>query len=259
MIPASNSLDTVGPFARTVKDAAAILTIIAGRSDRDRRTWAIPFDRTPDYAASCQSKDLRGIRIGVPRQSFGSIEPDEAKAFEMAIKELQSTGAEIVDNIELLAAKDWESYSSADRMSVTVADLADSLADYFKTLKTNPNNLHSLEDLIEYTKNTPEEEYPQYNVATFELALDKKYYSSEKFKKLEELRAYITSEGGIEGALDRNKLDVLVVPTAATTPVSFASLAGSPIIAVPLGFYGPDTPVVKDKKGDLISQAPGIP
>lgn len=80
----------------------------------------------------------------------------------------------------------------------------------------------------------------------------------EKFKKLEQLRAYIASEGGIDGALDREKLDVLVTPTAAGTPVTFASLGGSPLVAVPLGFYGPDTPVVKDKKGDIIALAPEI-
>jgi amidase len=242
-----------------VKDAATILTAIAGKSDRDPRTQDIPFDQVPDYAAVCQSKNLNGIRIGIPRQSIGSIEPGEVRAFDQAIEELRSAGAEIFDDIELLAAKDWESYSALDRMSVTVADLAESLAEYFKGLTTNPNNLRSLQDLVEYTKKAPEEEFPRYDVATFELALDKSHYSSEKYRKLEELRSYIASEGGINGALDREKLDLLVVPTAASTPVSFASLAGSPVIAVPLGFHGPDTPVVKDKKGDLITLAPGIP
>lgn len=263
MIPASNRLDTVGPFTRTVKDAATILTTIAGKSDRDPRTQDIPFDQIPDYAAVCRSKkeevDLTGLRIGIPRKSIGKIEPDEARAFDKAIEELRSAGAEIVDNIELLAARDWESYSSADRMSVTIADMATSLAEYFKGLTTNPNNMQSLEDLIEFIKKTEVEEYPRYDVATFELAVNKAHYTSEKYKKLEQLRSYIVAEGGIEGALDRESLDVLVVPTAANTPVSFASLGGSPVIAVPLGFYGPDTPVVKDKKGDLITIAPGIP
>lgn len=235
------------------------MSAIAGKSDRDARTKDIPFDKVPDYSAACQSKDLKGIRVGIPRQSIGDIEPDEARAFKKAIEALKSAGAEIIDEVKLLAANEWEAYSSSDRMSVTVADLAESLASYLNSLTANPNNLHSLEDLVEYTKNTPEEEFPRYDVATFELALDKAHYDSEKYEKLEKLRSYIASEGGIDGALDREKLDVLVVPTAASTPVSFASLSGSPVIAVPLGFYGPDTSVVKDKKGDLITLAPGIP
>ncbi len=78
----------------------------------------------------------RDVRIGISRQSIGSIE-DEAKAFDNAIEELRSAGEEIVDNIELLSAKDRESYSSLDRMSVTVADLAERLSEYFKGLTTN--------------------------------------------------------------------------------------------------------------------------
>lgn len=144
-------------------------------------------------------------------------------------------------------------------MSVTIANNATSLAEYFKGLTTNPNNIHSLEDPIEFIKKTEVEEYPRYDVATFELAVNKAHYASETYKKLEELRSYIVAEGRIEGALDRKSLDILVVPTAANTPVSFASLGGSPIIAIPLGFYRPETPVVKDKKSDLIAVAPGIP
>jgi hypothetical protein len=60
----------------------------------------------------------------------------------------------------------------------------------------------------------------------------------EKYQKLEALRAFGATDGGIQGALDRENLDVLVVSTAATTPVTFASLGGSPLIVVPLIFYG---------------------
>ncbi len=111
---------------------------------------------------------------------------------------------------------------------------------------------------MEYIKKDPKEEFPRCDVATFELATDKAHYASNKCRKLEELCSYIASEGRINGALDREMLDVLVAPTAASTPVSFASLGGSPVIAVPLGFQGSDILVVKDKKGDLITLAPGI-
>ncbi|TPX12800.1 uncharacterized protein E0L32_006680 [Thyridium curvatum] len=251
VIPASNRLDTVGLFTRRVRDSAAILSVIAGKSDRDSRTQDIPFDTIPNYVAACSSTDLGGIRIGIPRQSIGSVEPAETEAFEKAIQELKSAGAEIVDDVKLTAADEWESYSSHDRMSVTIADLAESLEKYFATLETNPNGLHSLKDLIDYTRNTPEEDFAHYNTATFEMALDHDHYASDKFAKLDKLREFITAGGGLGAALNRENLDVLVVPTAASTPVTFASLEGSPLITVPLGFHGPDTPVVKEKKGDL--------
>ena len=194
-----------------------------------------------------------------PRQAFDSIGPDETKAFDAAVAELKSVGAEIVADVTLLAAEEWARYSSTDQVSLTIVDLANSLSDYFATLETNPKSLHSLQDLIEYTGNTPGEGYPLYNVDTFDLALDKAHYDSDKFRNLTELHEYIKTDGGIEGVLRRENLDVLAVPTAARIPVSFASLAGSPLISMPLGFHGPGTPVGKDKKGDLINLAPGIP
>ncbi|KAH7133960.1 glutamyl-tRNA amidotransferase subunit A [Dactylonectria macrodidyma] len=235
LVPASNRLD-----------AATILTAIAGRSEADNRTWDIPLDKIPDYSSAYQSSNLKGIQI------------DESEAFDKVIHELKNAGAEIVDKVELSAAKAWETYSSTDQLIVTISYFAPSLANYFKTLKSNPNNLHSLEDLIEYTKRAPAEAYLRYNVDTFELALRKDHYESDKYRKLEEFRADVVSRGGIDGSLDRRKFEVLVTPTAAGTPVSFASLGGSPLIAVPLGFYGPNTSVVKDKKGDVVSIAPGI-
>ncbi|KAK0736498.1 amidase signature domain-containing protein [Apiosordaria backusii] len=161
----------------------------------------------------------------------------------------------------LLAAEEWESYSSREQMALTVSDFASSLAAYFQSLDTNPNNLESMQDLVAFTKATAEEDYPRHNITTFEIILDKEFYNSESFKEMEYLREYVCGAGGIEGALDREKIDVLVVPTAArtVTSVTFASMGGSPLIAVPLGFYRPDTPIVKDKNGDPITLAPGIP
>ncbi|KAI0539701.1 glutamyl-tRNA amidotransferase subunit A [Xylaria digitata] len=208
IIPASYRFDTTRPFTQNVKDAATILRIIAGKT--------------------CQKSDLSGIRIDIPRHCIQVIQQDEAATFANAVKTLDILGAEI---------------SLKDTMSVTIADLADSLGDYSKSLETIPQSIDSLQELIEYTKATAEERYPTYN----------------KYKKLGDLFESIRTDGGSQGALDREKLDVLIVPIATSIPVTFASLAGSPLIAVPLGFYGPDTPVAKDSKGDLIALAPGIP
>jgi hypothetical protein len=70
---------------------------------------------------------------------------------------LKLFGADVMDNVQLLAAKEWESYSPRDTMSVMIADLADRLGDYLKILQRNPQNIHFLQDLVNYTKATTEE------------------------------------------------------------------------------------------------------
>lgn len=72
VIPISQHQDTVGPIARTVKDAAYILSAIAGYSPYDNYTSAIPYPNhaIPDYTAACNFSALRGKRIGIPRNVF---------------------------------------------------------------------------------------------------------------------------------------------------------------------------------------------
>lgn len=58
--------DTVGPMARSVKDAAYLLQAIAGRDPKDNYTSAAPA-KLPDYVEACDFDSLRGARVGVPR------------------------------------------------------------------------------------------------------------------------------------------------------------------------------------------------
>lgn len=72
VIPISQHQDTVGPIARTVKDAAYLLSAIAGYDPADNYTSAIPFPHytIPDYVAACNFSALRGKRLGIPRNVF---------------------------------------------------------------------------------------------------------------------------------------------------------------------------------------------
>lgn len=258
-VPHTRSRDTVGPLTRNVKDAATILSVIAGKSLRDSLTSDIPFSQIPDYAASCRSTNLHGVRIGIPRAHFGKVDSDVSQAFEKAIISLQSAGAEIFENVQLQAADQWQSYTSTERLLLIYSELASTVSEYLHNLVSNPNDLHTMEDLIEYTKTTPEEAFPDRDVSKFELSLNHTHYASETHKEMLEMCKHIAADGGIAGALDRLGLDVLVAPATASLPLWFASFGNSPVIAVPLGFSAPDTPVIKDPLGDLITSAPGIP
>src|SRR5712692_3870791 len=68
----ASSLDHIGPFARTVRDAARLLGVIAGRDDRDSTSAPAPV---PDYAAALDG-NVRGLRIGVPHEWFDGLASD---------------------------------------------------------------------------------------------------------------------------------------------------------------------------------------
>jgi aspartyl-tRNA(Asn)/glutamyl-tRNA(Gln) amidotransferase subunit A len=93
-IPLSWSMDTVGPMARTVGDAAALLQVMAGHDPHDPTTRLGPV---PDYVAALQG-GLRGLRIGVPHNEFMSaMEPDVGNAMQDALGVLKQQDARLVD------------------------------------------------------------------------------------------------------------------------------------------------------------------
>src|SRR5437870_1504065 len=88
------SLDQAGPLTKTVRDAALIMTAIAGHDPCDTTSLNEPV---PDYTAGL-GRDLRGLRLGLPKEyMIEGIEPQVKTAINSAIKHLQALGAEIVD------------------------------------------------------------------------------------------------------------------------------------------------------------------
>jgi amidase len=257
IIPLSTKLDTVGPIARTVKDAASILTVISGRSELDPKTWHIPFTNIPDYAASCNTDEFDKISIGIPRNCIAGLTEVEREEFERAILTLKKAGATIVD-ANLTAAEEYSRLSSREQKLIMHADFKVSIESYLGTLVTNPEDIHTIEDLIKFHENHPKEDFPNRNVDRFKLAASINTSSSE-YRKVESRMGYFSGEGGIEGALKRHKVDVLVVPSIQETILAFSTIAGSPSISVPLGAHPPGTPIEKDSKSDMITLAPGIP
>jgi aspartyl-tRNA(Asn)/glutamyl-tRNA(Gln) amidotransferase subunit A len=94
MVAFASSLDQAGPFTRSVRDAALVLGAIAGHDPRDSTSVDTPV---PDYAAAL-SGEVRGLRLGVPREFFvPGMEPGVEAAVRTAIDALRDLGAEIVD------------------------------------------------------------------------------------------------------------------------------------------------------------------
>ncbi|HZI18112.1 MAG TPA: Asp-tRNA(Asn)/Glu-tRNA(Gln) amidotransferase subunit GatA [Pyrinomonadaceae bacterium] len=122
LVAFGSSLDQVSVFGLTVRDAAAGLGCIAGRDERDATTADVPV---PDYAAELGS-DVRGARLGVPRELFGEGLDAEVRArVERAVEAYRDLGAEVVD-VELPHAR----YSIAVYYILATAEASSNLARY---------------------------------------------------------------------------------------------------------------------------------
>ncbi len=92
LIAFASSLDQIGAFGRTVRDAALLLQIIAGHDPRDSTSMPTPV---PDYLAALTG-DVKGLRIGVPKEYFiDGMQPDVEKTIRAAISVLEARGAAI--------------------------------------------------------------------------------------------------------------------------------------------------------------------
>lgn len=122
LVAFASSLDQIGPFTKNVRDAALLLQVISGLDDRDSTSVPEPV---PDYTATLHG-DIRGMKLGVPREFFGKgLDPEVKQAVEKAIQHLESLGAKVLE-ISLPHAD----YSTAAYYIVATAEASANLARY---------------------------------------------------------------------------------------------------------------------------------
>jgi aspartyl-tRNA(Asn)/glutamyl-tRNA(Gln) amidotransferase subunit A len=122
LIAFASSLDQIGPFARTVEDAAVCLDVIGGPDPRDATSHQTPAAPTVDALTG----DLRGARIGVPRHLLeDGVDPEVAAAFETSLHALERLGATIV-SVELPHSR----YAIPVYYLVATAEASSNLARY---------------------------------------------------------------------------------------------------------------------------------
>ncbi len=94
LVAFASSLDQVGPFTRTVEDAARLLGVMAGSDPHDSTSLDEPV---PDYAAALTG-DIKGLKLGLPKEYFiGGIDPQVETAVRAAVDHYTKLGAEIVE------------------------------------------------------------------------------------------------------------------------------------------------------------------
>ncbi|KAF2435851.1 amidase [Tothia fuscella] len=272
VIPLTGFQDTVGPMAQTVLDAATVLSVIAGIDQYDNYTNAIPNNgKIPNYVAAARKyARLTGVRLGVPRNSWGDDllygevnKSSITSAFEAGLDVLRGLGAEIVDlanfTDEAFTQFDFPLRSpNGNNQSITSsAGFISDLAAYFAELTYNPNDLHSVNDLINRTQSDPREGWPDRDTILWQGAASLGYNASDP-------RAYaawrsnieVDERGGVTGICNQLNLSALLIPTEYAP--SWASAQGTPASSVPLAAYPDDAPIV-DGLRKLIAVAPGIP
>lgn len=118
----------------------------------------------------------------------------------------------------------------------------------------NPNKINNISDLIEFTKNKPEEAYAEYGADWFESARDAPLTSeSEEFLAVKARMEHLGED--IVRLLDHHDCDVLLATPSTDLPLDLGRLPG---ISVPLGFYSSERAIVKNTRG-YVTKGPNIP
>lgn len=200
VIPISHSQDTVGPFARTVEDAALVLSVIAGDG---RHASPAAFGRQLNAQA------LTGARIGVPRKTFGGYSTGADALLEEAIRAMRELGAEIVDPADLPSADDIK--KSEAELTVLLYEFKAGLNEYLGAL--SGEGPRDLRELIEFNSSHADAEMPFFGQELFEMAEEKGGLDDDDYvAALAETRRLGRDEG-IDAVVTEYRLDALVAPT----------------------------------------------
>ena len=246
VIPIAHSQDTIGPFGRTVADAALLLGAIAGVDERDPATQNSAGRFFTDYTQFLDRDGLKGARIGIARQAYTGYSPKVDAVFDRLVKQIRALGAVIVDPADIPTAKRMR--ASKNEMTVLRFELKADLNAYLVDLTSSP--VRTLAEIIAFNEEHAKEELLYFGQEHFLEAQETTSLDDPAYLvALAENQRWARQEG-IDAVMDEYQLDALLTPTmslpcridlvngdyfpgGSTQP---AALAGYPAISVPAGF-----------------------
>ena len=243
IIPISESQDTAGPMARSVADAALMLTAMAGTDPGDAMTQTPTAVNVPDYTQYLDKEAMRGKRLGVARNFFGFL-PQVDEVMENAIEVMRGLGAEIVDPADIETSGTY----SQEAFDLLLYEFKNGINAYLKN--TGPELPKTLQDLIAFNREHADVEMPWFGQEIFETAQEKGDLSSPEYHHALATVSQKARAQGINATLSKHNVDALVAPTGSPAwPTDWingdhflggssspAARAGYPNISVPAGF-----------------------
>ena len=241
IIPLSHSQDTAGPMARSVRDAALLLSAMAGPDPADPATAAADQHAT-DYAIDLDAGALRGARIGVLRDHFG-FSADAGRLAERAVADLQAAGAVVVDSLALPFKDDY----GAAEYEVLLYDFKDDLNRYLAR-RAGAVAVRSLADVIAFNRENAAASMPYFEQEILEAADAKGPLTDSAYVAALE-RSRRLARKGLDSLLALHRLDALVAPTTSPAwPIDLVNgdhylgsssspgaVSGYPSVTVPMG------------------------
>ena len=247
LVAFASSLDQIGPITKDVKDSAMLLNLIAGHDEKD--TTSVNKEKA-DYVKALKN-DVKGLKIGVPKEFFGEGINEEVKEkLNQAIEKYKELGAE-VEEFSLNIAE----YSLATYYIIACAEASSNLGRFdgirygYRT-----ENFESLKDIYINSRSEGFGEEVKRRIILGTYVLSSGYYDAY-YKKAQQVRTLVKQE--FNKAF--SKYDVLLTPTSPTVAFEIGTRSNNPLemyladictVSVNIaGLPGISVPCGVDKKG----------
>jgi amidase len=242
IIPIAHSQDTAGPMARTVTDAAILLSAMAGPDAADAVTRSSSI---ADYTKFLDANGLRGARIGVARKRYTGYSAASDAAFERALKVMSGLGAVLVDPADMATVKSFDE----PEFDVLLFEFKADLEAYLAGLPAS-SRMRTLDDLIAYNRSNERAEMPYFKQEIFEMAAKKGPLTSPAYRKALAQSHLLSRQKGLDALFAKHRLDALVAPTqgppalidlvngdpSGASSTSPAAVSGYAAITVPMAY-----------------------
>src|SRR2546421_6021301 len=246
VIPISHNQDTVGPFARSVADATAMLGALTGVDPLDTATQESAGKFYSDYTQFLDPNGLRGARIGIAREVYFGYSPKADAIANTAIERMRELGAVITDPADIATAQQIS--SSKSELTALLFEFKADLNSYLAGLVNTP--AHTLADIIAFNNAHAEEELKYFGQELLLKAQDTASLDDPTYLTAHDECRRLSRQEGIDAVMDQHQLDALVMPTSSPPclidlvngdpplggSAQPAALADYPAINVPAGY-----------------------
>ncbi len=242
IIPIASSQDTAGPMARTVADAACILSAIAGSDPVDPATAGADARAAMDYTAFLDPDTLRGAPIGVVRNYAGFHEKVDA-VFDDALRALKDAGAKLTDGLSLAPPAELRPHERI----VLLTEFKFGLNAYLASLGPEAP-ISTLADLIAFNDAHAGRVMPHFGQETLIMAEATDGLQDKNYLDAVAACHRLTREDGIDRIMQENDLQALIAPTTgAASAIDWVNgdhgLGGSACLAAVAGYASVTVPM----------------